>query len=417
MLTILINAYACGPNRGSEPGMAWNWCCHLAKHCVLHIITEGEFREDIERVLSTLEYGHNMHFYYLPVGEKIRRMCWNQGDWRFYYYYAKWQKRALNEALRIIASTHIDVLHQLNMIGFREPGYLYSIKRIPLVWGPIGGIKQFPLAYARGGGLRLWMFSAIKNILNRLQLEYAPRINKAFKRADILVSSIPDSQTGIKKYVRRDSILIPETGCFESLERDETRSHNFENVTFRILWIGKFDFRKRLDIAIKAIGAANLPNVHLKVFGTGNKEQIKAAKNLVDRLGLHGQVHLMGAVRNDRIMQEMREADLFFFSSINEDTSTVVLEAVSNHLPVLCFDCCGMAAVIDSTVGVKVPLTNPEQSVKDFAERIDYLYHHRDELQRMSEGCKAKRQELSWEKKAEQMVEVYHKAMAEHSEN
>lgn len=410
MLTILINAYACGPNRGSEPGMAWNWCTHLAKHCELHIITEGEFRDDIERVLPTLEYGHYMHFYYLPVSEKIRRMCWNQGDWRFYYYYAKWQKRALAEARCIIALNHIDVLHQLNMIGFREPGYLWKIKTIPFVWGPIGGIKQFPLAYAHDGGLRLRMFATIKNFINTLQIKYSPRINKAFQRANILVSSIPDSQRIIKKYKERNSILISETGCYNSYDTKDI--HNFSKQDLEILWIGKFDFRKRLDIAIKAIWAAKIPNVHLKVFGAGGEEQVQTAKVLVDNFGLNNQVHLMGAVSNDRIMQEMREADLFFFSSINEDTSTVVLEAVSNNLPVLCFDCCGMAAVIDSTVGIKIPLTNPKQSVKEFAEKIEYLYHHREELQRMSEGCKAKQLELSWEKKAEQMVEIYKEAIA-----
>ena len=52
MLSILINAYACSPNMGSEPGMAWNWCVNLAQYCELHIITEGEFREKIEAVSS-----------------------------------------------------------------------------------------------------------------------------------------------------------------------------------------------------------------------------------------------------------------------------------------------------------------------------------------------------------------------------
>ena len=61
-MKILINAYACSPDMGSEPGMAWNWCLFLAKYCELHIITEGEFRERIEVVLPTLPYGQNMHF-------------------------------------------------------------------------------------------------------------------------------------------------------------------------------------------------------------------------------------------------------------------------------------------------------------------------------------------------------------------
>ena len=66
---ILINAYACSPDRGSEPGMGWNWCTHLAKYCELYIITEEEFREKIEATLVTLPQGESMHFYFNPVSE------------------------------------------------------------------------------------------------------------------------------------------------------------------------------------------------------------------------------------------------------------------------------------------------------------------------------------------------------------
>lgn len=103
----------------------------------------------------------------------------------------------------------------------------------------------------------------------------------------------------------------------------------------------------------------------------------------------------------------MANADLFFFTSVSEDTSTVVLEAVSCNLPVLCFDTCGMGYVINDKVGIKISLSNPIQSVIDFAEKIDYLYTHRDYLQSLSEGCKERQQELSWENKALQVVSLY----------
>ena len=58
------------------------------------------------------------------------------------------------------------------------------------------------------------------------------------------------------------------------------------------------------------------------------------------------------------------DVDLFFFTSVSEDTSTVVLEAISSQLPILCFDTCGFGYVINEKVGIKIPLTNPKQSVK-----------------------------------------------------
>lgn len=119
MLNILINAYAVSPNWGSEQGMGWNWVINLARYCHIDIITEGEWKTDIENAIASLPYKDNLEFHYLPVTENIRKMCWNQGDWRFYWYYEKWQKRALKKAEEICSHKHIDILHQLNMIGFR----------------------------------------------------------------------------------------------------------------------------------------------------------------------------------------------------------------------------------------------------------------------------------------------------------
>ncbi|MDE7397072.1 MAG: glycosyltransferase family 1 protein, partial [Muribaculum sp.] len=137
MLNILINAYAVNPHWGSEPGMGWHWIVNIARYCNVYVITEGEWREEIEAEVAKLPYRGNIRFFYLPVSDKVRRMCWNQGDWRFYGYYRKWQEQALAVAREIIADHHIDIIHQLNMIGFREPGSLWKIDGIPFVWGPV----------------------------------------------------------------------------------------------------------------------------------------------------------------------------------------------------------------------------------------------------------------------------------------
>lgn len=415
MLSILINAYACSPGMGSEPGMAWNWCVNLAKHCELHIITEGEFRDKIEEIVPTLPQRGNMHFYYNPIGDnemlcaKIRKMCWNQGDWRFYKYYQQWQWKTYLKAKEICTEQHIDVLHQLNMIGFREPGYLWKLSKetdIPFVWGPIGGLKQYPLKYTDGGGLKMKLFMALKNTINIWQLKYDKRVNAAFEQASLLISSIPNSYNAIKKYKGLESVIIPETGCFD-IERSPTKKQSTNNDYFRIVWVGKFDFRKRLDIALEAIASAYHKDMIFEIYGTGNEKQIKYYKQLCDNLGISDIVAWKGNRSNEEVKASMKSANLFFFTSVNEDTSTVVLEAVSCSLPVLCFDACGMSAVIDDTVGRKVPLSTPSQSVKDFAEKIELLYNNRDVLKRMSENCRERQLELSWDRKAQQMVELY----------
>ena len=408
-MKILINAYACSPNMGSEPGMAWNWCVHLAKHCELYIITEGEFRDKIETVVPTLPQGKNMHFFYNPVTEEVRKMCWNQGDWRFYKYYREWQWKTYLMAKEICSKEKIDILHQLNMIGFREPGYLWKLSQetgIKFVWGPIGGLKQFPTAYLQGAGLKMNVFNRLKNILNVWQLKHDKRVGEAFKTAKLLVSSIPDSYCAIKKYKGLESVVIPETGCFLS---EDIPTDRFDEKDFHVMWVGKFDFRKQLPLALRAIAISDNPNIVIDIYGSGSDEHIASVKNLIDSLGITDKVVWHGNQPNDVVMNAMRKSQLFFFTSVSEDTSTVVLEAVSNRLPVLCFNACGMAAVIDDKVGRKVSLSNPIQSAKDFARLLNELECDRALLKRMSENCKQRQQELSWDEKAKSMVEWYEK--------
>ena len=411
MLSILINAYACSPNMGSEPGMAWNWCVNLAKHCELHIITEGEFRDKIETVLPTLPQGKNMHFYYNPVSDEIRKMCWNQGDWRFYKHYRYWQWKTYLMAKEIIQQHHIDIIHQLNMIGFREPGYLWKIEHKPFVWGPIGGLKQFPDAYMQGAGLNMKIFNKLKNRINIYQIKHDKRVDLALKKANLLISSIPDSYKAIKRYKGLESVIIPETGCF--LEKENFIRIDKSNRTgLNLLWVGKFDFRKQLEIALRTIAALkHLQDVKLIICGTGTEQQTSYYKTLASNLGITQQVVWKGSLPNKDVLTEMCNADLFFFTSVSEDTSTVVLEAVSYNLPVLCFNTCGMGYVINEKVGIKVPLSDPKQSVEDFAEKIEYLYNHRDYLQLLSDGCKERQRELSWDNKALKMVSLYDEIM------
>ncbi len=424
MIKVLVNSYTCCPGMGSEPGMGWNWIVSLARHCELFVITEGEYRPQIETWLAdsnNADVARNLHFYWNPIGEsvdacqKIRKMCWNQGDWRFYRYYKKWQKKTAEIAEDICKSEKIDILHQLNMIGFREPGYLWQVSKatgIPFVWGPIGGLKQFPLAYARGAGKKMQMFNFVKNKINSWQIAHDRRVTAALHQASLLISSIPDSYNAIKKYHNLESVVIPETGCFPNGPEDNFQGR-FLGKELKIIWVGKFDFRKRMDLALKSIAEArsNGVGVYLDVYGTGSDKQVQAGKELAAGLGIQDCIKFMGSRPHDDVVSAMKSADLFLFTSVSEDTSTVVLEAVSYGLPVLCFDTCGMSTVINDDVGIKVPLTSPEHSIKDFANAMKNLFANRQLLQGMSEKCRDRANELSWDNKALTMLSLYQKVI------
>ena len=397
--------------------MAWNWVVNLAKFCELHIITEGEFREKIEAVVPTLEQGVNMHFYYNPVSNEIRKMCWNQGDWRFYKYYRQWQWKTYLMAKDICEKERIDVLHQLNMIGFREPGYLWKLSQengVPFVWGPVDAKDKFPVAYLDGASLKTKLFMRLKNFLTGIQLRYSGRVRAAAHQASAIFSASSNSQRSFKKYMGIDSPLLNETGCYmeESTLMGKTDGE-IENrpiedknskETFDVLWVGKMDFRKQLALALRSIAECAQPKMRLHIVGGGNAESYHI---LTSELGIENQCVWHGAVSHEEVQNLMQESDMFFFTSVAEGTPHVVLESIGNHLPVVCFDTCGQGDSVNESVGRKIALSHPSQSAHDFARILNELEGNRALLKQLSENCKQRQMELSWEVKARKVVEEY----------
>lgn len=414
MLHILVNAYAVSPTWGSEPGMGWNWVTALARYCRVTVITEGEWRREIEAALAALPQRANLRFVYNPVPPRVRRMCWNQGDWRFYWHYRRWQRRTLRLARQIVASEHVDAIHQLNMIGFREPGFLWQIKDVPFVWGPVGGMELVPQAYAHGEPVTGRLKVTMKNALNDVQRRFQPRVRKALRRVDAVLAATKGVQEAMARFHHMQVELMNETGCYATPDVPP-RKHHAE--TFDILWVGKFDFRKQLVLALRVVAA--LPGrerVRLHVVGSGTDAEEAKYRRLAHALCLDGTVVWHGKVAHGQVLQLMQDASLFLFTSIMEGTPHVVLEAVQSCLPVVCFDACGQAGVVTNEIGVKIPLSTPSQSVGDFAKAIGPLMTHPERLERMRAACPARQKALSWDSKARRMVEIYNDIVNKYSQ-
>ena len=403
MLKILVNAYAVSPDRGSEPGMGWNWCVHLAESCELFIITEGEFRSDIERTLSQLPQASRMHLFYLPVSERVRRMCWNQGTWRFYYHYARWQKRALSLAREICATHSIDIIHQLNMVGFREPGYLWRIKGPSFVLGPIGGMSLAPIQYFRDTAFSSRCKMVIKNWITRFQRKWSPRVRNAINHASTVICATPTEYSIVSNFYKKKAVLINETGATVT-PRFVQRSYG---PLFHLVWVGRFIHSKQLGLALRVIETLKNKPIILDIVGTGSKEDCFRYRQMVEMLNISTKIKWHGQVPQSAVYEMMSHSDLFFFTSVLEATSTVIMEALSCGLPVVCFDTCGFGPLIDSDFGVKIPLSTPEKSIAQFSAAIKHLVDNPSRLSNMSQQAVLKAKTLDWESKTARVLSIY----------
>lgn len=408
MLKVLVNAYACNPKWGSEQGIGWHWTVELAKFCKVFVITEGEFKDNIEKELLNLPQKENLSFIYNNVSPKVRKMCWNQGDWRFYYYYRTWQKRTLAIAEELCKKEHIDIIHQLNMQGFREPGLLWKIKGPKFVWGPVGGMGLMPMTYLAKESFSKKLFFGIKNIINQIQYRYQSNVKKAIKKADVLLSSTPEEVRVFRDIHHKESYFINDTGCDVTVESHEWNTN--KSKALNLIWVAKFDFRKQLDLAIKSVAEIKDLDVVLNIVGTG--KMATYYKRMAENMGVADKCIFWGQLEHDEVLNMMIKSDIFFFTSISEATSTVILEAIGAKLPIVCFDTCGFGPIVDEKIGVKIPVSNPETSVLDFSNALKYLYYHRGLLPVMSKNCEERQMVLTWEYKARFVSKLYHQLVA-----
>ena len=68
---ILLSAYACEPNKGSEPEVGWKWATTLSKlgHEV-HVITRLNNKENIENYLARNKIS-NLSFFLLRLSKMV----------------------------------------------------------------------------------------------------------------------------------------------------------------------------------------------------------------------------------------------------------------------------------------------------------------------------------------------------------
>ena len=198
---ILISAYACSPYHGSEPGVGWNYIYNMSNDFEIHVIVEKVKweKEILKFKAENCDELKNIYFYFIPKKRnKILRKIWPPS---YYWFYNNWQKKAFKLAGKLESIHNFDIMHQLNMVTFREPGYFYKFGK-PFVWGPIGGLENAPFSYLTALGLKPLVYFGIKNIINYFDRIFIIKNRKVFRNNNVsLISATKGNSDLIEKFL------------------------------------------------------------------------------------------------------------------------------------------------------------------------------------------------------------------------
>lgn len=397
MRTIIVITYDISPYRGSEASVSWNYVSNMGGHDHL-IVLYGRGKDEIEKYLDSHQMP-NVKFINIPYVQTTGRGL--MMDIKYNLNYRRWQYQTYLKAKEIIEHEYVDVIHYLNPIGFKEPGFCWKIKSVPYVWGPIQGVENRPIALFPALSLKGKVNALVRRVVHNGMLWCLPRVRKALKRADAVFAATPNTVKQLKRIHHRDAIYLPENGILK-MERTEPVTLN---GTLNLIWVGSIDERKALGILISALGKMKHDNWHLNVLGDGPLRG--KCEQLAQELGIYDKITFHGKVDRTQVQLVFAQSHIHVISSLGEGNPTVLWEAFSKAIPTLTLDHCGMAGVVSSECGIKIPIHSYQQVIDDMVEAIDKLIANPNEIERLSKGTIECAKKFMWENRIALYDKVY----------
>ena len=328
-MRVLALAYACEPDRGSEPGAGWWWARMLGGFADVTVITRANNREAIEAALPATPERDHLTFVYVDLPAWAR--FWKRGNRGIHLYYALWQIAAVRAARRLHRKHTYDIVWHLTMTN-GWMGALTPLVPAPFIYGPIGGGVRTPRRLIPSLGVRGILRECTYAVLQIASRYVNPFVRMCSRRASLILVQNAETREWI-------------------LSRDRAKAVVFENavipraaVTHRrtgskvALFGGELVPGKGVALAIRAM--VDLPEWRLVICGKGREQ--RRLVQLAARLGVSERIHFAGWITRDELAARMaKEADVFLFPSLHEGSPWVLHEARTVGLPVVCLAGCG----------------------------------------------------------------------------
>jgi glycosyltransferase involved in cell wall biosynthesis len=396
-MKLLISAYACAPNRGSDHAVGWNWTteAHLLGHEIWAFVSPAH-RDSIRRACyEDLSLG-SIHWIF-PEVEAWSLKPGVEPKWERTYNLL-WQRVALRYARELHRQVGFDAVHHLTWAGIRAPTFLGALPA-PLIIGPVGGGETSPRSLRDELGFRGRILEGIRDLSNST-ITMNPMVRTGLTSASVIFVSTVETQNLFHGALRKKTVAFTQLGIpslpSARLQRSQSRPPRF-------LYAGRLLYWKGVHIAVRAFAEVvkKTPDARFTIVGDG-PERTRLEKD-VKQHGVHGNIEFIPRLPQNDLFELYESHDLLLFPSLHDSGGFVVLEALSHGLPVVCLDLGGPKDMVtpDSGAVVKNNGDNTEQVATRMAAEISRLLASPDKLTALSAGAVSRAREFILAKRIE----------------
>jgi glycosyltransferase involved in cell wall biosynthesis len=403
-LKILLSAYACEPNKGSEPEVGWQWALTLSKrgHQV-YVVTRKNNKKNIDRYLK-VNKSSNLHFIYFDYPNWILKIIKGKSNANAYLYILLWQIGIYFTVKPYLNKIKFDFIHHVTFVSLRFPSFL-CLYNIPFIYGPLAGGEIIPHNLRKKFSFKVKINEFLRDLSN-LYIRLSPLVNLTLLRAQkIYVTSQETKRLLHKKYHHKTRIIL---GIGINNSKILRLNYSKKSKIFKICFVGNLQYLKGILILINIISKLiekNM-NIHLSIAGDGPQkfELIK----IVEKLNIRNYITFLGKIKKNEIDDLYKNSDLLLFPSLRDSGGMVVLEAMFHGLPAAVLNLGGPGRIVNNKCGIKINLgqKNEDEVALELTRKI-IKFIMNPNIQKIKKKESLRRVEkFSWYKK---MIDVYGK--------
>jgi glycosyltransferase involved in cell wall biosynthesis len=403
---ILVAAYACEPESGSEPGVGWQMCQAIGREHDVWVVTRSNNRASIERALAR-EPNPHLNFAYADLPRWAR--FWKRGERGIHLYYYLWQFAAWRAARGLTRQIKFDLAHHVTFVSDYTFTFL-GLLDVPFVWGPIGSNGKGHAARKRS--LKATFAHQMPYYVKALRRIFDPLVWLCGVRAKLVIGNhgsvmtrLPLSLLARGKYLTHIAIGVE--------DQFVSQQPRVEHAGFSVLSMGNLLPIKGFHLTIGAFAqlAQSHPAARLTIAGDGPLRASLEA--LARQLGVHDKVEFTGRLPRPEALALMRSADAFLFPS-SEVAGMVILEAMAHGVPVIGLRGAGVGEMVPPECGFAVEQDTPDHTVEALARCLMRLASDPALHQTMSAACRlVVRERYVWEQRHHAIRAWYQAASAQ----
>jgi glycosyltransferase involved in cell wall biosynthesis len=397
-MRILLSAFACEPNRGSEPGFGWNWALHLAQegHDVV-LMTTPYGRSAIDKQIELIGKSLSLNVKYVEVPTCARRFL--KGHLGIVAHYYLWQKLAFFAAKNLVKN--IDIIHHVTWGSIKGGSNLWRLQK-PFVFGPIGGGQVAPNGYGAVLGIG-FLLEQLRTLYTKIILPVNPFAKLLICNSALVLVTNKETFLLAKNLGGKYIKLFLDTGLSESFYPDCFPARHRRDV-FKILWVGRLIPRKALPIAIEVLKKLKFP-VKLIIVGDGLLRR-KLKGWLKDPM-LQKKIEWWGQVPWGKVREAYLTSDVFLFTSLRESFGSQIVEAMAFGLPIITLNVHGARDWVPENAGIKVDVGSLKATLEDLALSIERLYRSPEQCSVMGRVGYEYAKQQTWTRKASLIGKLY----------